>query len=265
MRVVPQNFVLYGRRSLKGFGLCGIAAVCGSCAKFPPNSGAGFTAINVTFSVAGVINPAYIYDVAIASYDIPNPNPSLAPVPVINSSNPNGRMAGSPTEFVEFPSPAGPQSANPFTIYQFGTTAQYPNPSDPTNLINLGVYNPSPIAIITNFQTPWNGGPDQSTLSFTIYTNALPAADGSSGSKLQSLQLNILTMTRVANLGSGTRVIDALGDSRTVSGLNNFLQINLLQSIPYNNANGLEPTGDTFGGTDPDVDINNFSVTITPP
>lgn len=246
-----------------------MAAVCGSCAKFPANSNAGFTAITISFQVAGQINPNYIYDVAIASYgtsspNVSNPSATLAPVPVINTSNPNGRVAGSPTEFVEFPSPAGAQSANPFALYQFATAAQVPNPSDPTNPINLAVYSPSAIAQISNFTTPWTGG-DPSTLTFTIYTNMIPSSLGDVGKLLQTLQLNILTMTRVGNQGSGARVIDGLGDSRTVSGLNNYLQINLLQTSPYTNAAGFEPTGDTFGGTDPDVDITNYTITISPP
>ena len=82
---------------------------------------------------------------------------------------------------------------------------------------------------------------------------------------LRSLQVNILSMTRLANQGSGTRVIDALGDSRSVSGLNNFLQINLLRAGTYNNSASFEPTGDTFGGTDPDIDIVDYSITVTPP
>jgi len=268
VRILSQNLVLLGRRGLKGVGLLGVAAVCGSCAKFPANANAGFTAITVSFSVAGQINPNYIYDVAIASYGNASPNPTnpnatLAPVPVINSSNPNGRMAGSPTEFVEFPSPAGAQSANPFALYQFATSVQVPNPNDPTNPINLGVYTPSSVAQISNFTTPWTGG-DPSTLTFTIYTNMIPSSLGQSGKDLVTLQLNILTMTRVANQGGGARVIDGLGDSRTVSGLNNFLQINLLQTSPYTNAAGFEPTGDTFGGTDPDVDIVNYTISISP-
>ena len=79
------------------------------------------------------------------------------------------------------------------------------------------------------------------------------------------MQMNVLTMTRVANLGSGARVYDALGPTNTAAGLTDFLQVNLLQSAPYNNANNFEIPGDTLGGTDPDVDIINYSVTISHP
>ena len=72
-------------------------------------------------------------------------------------------------------------------------------------------------------------------------------------------------MTRPANQGSGSRVIDGLGNSSSLATLNNYLQINLLQTGTYTNSGGFEPTGDTYGGTDPDVDIIDYTVTVTHP
>jgi hypothetical protein len=264
MRILSQNFVLYGRRGLRVLALGGVATVCGSCAIFPKNGSAGFTAITFTFSVAGTINTTapFIYDVAITASPLPNPLNQYAPLPVINSSNPNGRVAGSPTHFIEFNS-ANPNSPNPFALYRFALSSEVPNPNDPTNPINLAVFAPSTRGQIFNFTTPQTGG-DPSTLSFTVYTNMLADTDAEAKA-LQSLQVNILTMTRLGNQGGGTRVIDALGDSRSVSGLNQFLVVNLNQTIPYTNLNNFEPTGDTYGGTEPDVDINNFTITVTPP
>ncbi|MDR3687790.1 MAG: hypothetical protein P4L46_00305 [Fimbriimonas sp.] len=271
MRSLPHNFVLVGRRSLRASALIVLAASCGSCARFPSNSGAGnFTAITFSFSVAGKINDTvssngvsnYIYDVAIAASPLPNPDIALAPVPVINSSSPNGRVAGSPNVFVEFNS-LNPTTSLPFSLYRFALASEVPNPNDPTNPVNLGVYTNSTRGQIINFTTPETGG-DASTLTFTLYTNELADTDAEAKA-LQTLYVNILTMTRPANQGSGTRVIDALGDSRTVNGLNNFLAINLLKSGSYTNAAGFEPTGDTFGGTEPDVDIVNYTITVTPP
>jgi hypothetical protein len=245
-------------------GLVGIGCISGSCAKFPANSGANFTAITVTFTVAGQINPNYVYDVAFTPYDTPNPTITGAPLIVLNgSNNPNGRVTGSPCEFVEYPSPAGVNSATPFALYQFATSGQSGGSSD-GNPINLAVYSPSQLGVITNFTTPQTGGL-QNQLSFTIYTNELTAADGATGKNLQSMQINILTMTRPSNLGSGTRIIDGLGDDRTANGLNGFLQVNLLQSAPYTNSAGYEPTGDTLGGTDPDIDIIDYTVTVSHP
>ncbi len=270
MRILPLNALLHGRRSLKALSLIAIGLTCGSCARFPASGAAGFSAITFTCKVAGKINTSvdsdpstyYVYDVALSASPDPNPLPNLAPVPVINSSNPNGRVAGSPTHFIEYNSLA-PTTSAPFTLYRFAKSSEISNPNDPTNPINLAVFSQSTRGQIINFTTPSTGG-DPATLSFTVYTNMLADTDADAKA-LRSLQVNILSMTRLANQGSGTRVIDALGDSRSVSGLNNFLQINLLRAGTYNNSASFEPTGDTFGGTDPDIDIVDYSITVTPP
>jgi hypothetical protein len=265
MRILSQNLVLLGRRGLRGAGLLGVAAACGSCAKFPSNSAGNFTAITFTFQVAGTINTTapYIYDVAIAASPLSPPNTTYAPLPVINSSNPNGRVSGSPTHFVEFNS-LNPNSPLPFTLYRFALSTEIPNPNDPTNPINLAHWAPSTRGQIFNFSTPQTGG-DPSTLSFTVYTNELADTDAEA-QQLQSLQVNILTMTRLANVGSSQRIIDALGNSSTVSGLNQFLVVDLRYNSTYSNVQmQLEPTGDTFNGTEPDVDISNFTITVQRP
>jgi hypothetical protein len=212
---------------------------------------AGWTAMTISFTVAGKINTSgpYVYDVAISASTDANPLPQSAPVPVINSNNPNGRMAGCPTHFIEFNS-ANPDSQYPFTLYRFA-----PNPG------NLTLFAPTTRGQISQFE-PFKKG--DSTLTFTVFTNLLADSD-SAARKLKSLQVNILTMTRLANLGSGQRVIDSLGDSRSVSGLNQFLTIDLRRNGTYTNANGLEPKGDTFGGSDPDVDIVDYKITVVLP
>jgi len=265
MRILSQNLVLHGRRGLKALSLVGIAAVCGSCAKFPANSNGNFTAVTFTFKVAGQINVTapFIYDVAITTSNTFPPVTTYAPLPVINSSNPNGRVSGSPNFFVEFNS-QNPNSSLPFTLNRFALQSERPNPNDPNNPVNLAFWAPSTRGQIFNFTTPQTGG-DPSTLSFTVYTNELADTDAAANA-LQCLQVNILTMTRLANQGSGSRVIDALGDSSTVSGLNQFLVVDLRQNGTYSNSiMQLEPTGDTFGGTEPDVDIIDFTVTVQRP
>lgn len=260
MRILPQNFVLYGRRSLRILGLCGVAGICGSCAKFPPNANANFTAITFTFTVAGIINVTapYIYDVAICSSISNDPPLTWAPLPVINSSNPNGRMAGSPTEFIEFNS-ANPLSANPYTLYQFALSSQIPNPNDPTNLVNLSYFSPSQLGLISQYSNPVTSGtPNQ--ISFTVYTNELPSIEGKSGQVLQTLYVNILTMTQLASQPSG-RIIDSVGNLQTVNGINDFLTINLLKTGTYSGT----LTGGTFGGTDPDVQLTSYTITVAPP
>lgn len=262
--------LLHRRRYLKP-GLLGVVAVvCAGCARFPANGTSGFTAITFTFRVAGKINTTadsdpstyYIYDVAINASSDPNPIPTYAPTPVVNASSPNGRVGGSPTHFIEFNS-LNPTSSPPFTLYRFAKSSEVPNPNDPTNPINLAVYSQSNRRPIINYTTPQNGG-DPATLSFTIYTDQLADTDAEA-KLLQTLQVNILTMTRPANQGSGSRVIDGLGNSSSLATLNNYLQINLLQTGTYTNSGGFEPTGDTYGGTDPDVDIIDYTVTVTHP
>ena len=262
--------VLHRRRYLKVGLLGAVAIACAGCAKFPASGTSGFTAITFTFKVAGKINTTvdsdpstyYIYDIAVNATSDPNPSPSLAPTPVINSSSPNGRVGGSPTHFVEFNS-LNPTSSNPFMLYRFAKSSEVPNPNDPSNPINLAVYSQSRRGQIINYTTPQNGG-DPQTLSFTIYTNQLADTDAEA-KLLQTLQVNILTMTRPANQGSGSRVIDALGNTTSLATLNNYIQVNLLQSGSYTNSTGFEPTGDTYGGTDPDVDIVDYTITVTHP
>ena len=69
---------------------------------------AKFTAITFTFKVAGRIkttdvgdpNTFDLYDVAIMATSNPNPPINLAPMPVLDSRNPNGRVGGSPTHLI---------------------------------------------------------------------------------------------------------------------------------------------------------------------
>jgi hypothetical protein len=103
-----------------------------------------YTAITFSMTVSRQINSAYLYYVAIRSSVPLSPSPEgTPPTPVKNvSQSSNGFVAGSPTQFVLF----NPYSGNtPFQLYQFETRAQQPNPSDPTNPINLTLFNLSPL------------------------------------------------------------------------------------------------------------------------
>jgi len=253
----------------RGIGLVGIALACAGCARFPGGPGFGnFTSITFSFKLNGIIrtptdvDPTYfIYDVAIAASPDPNPLPQAAPIPTVDSSNPNGRMNGSPTHFVEFNS-QNPQSAQPFTLYRFALNSEIRDTYDVGNPINLAHYVPSTRGLIFNYTTPQSGG-DPSRLTFTITTNLLADTDAEAR-LLRSLQVNILTMTRPSNLGSGPHVIDGLGDSSTLQGLVNFQQIDLLEAGTTNNSAMFEREGDTYNGTEPDVDIIDYSITVNP-
>lgn len=233
----------------------------GGCAKSPAGAVAGnFTRISFRVRVAGHINPNYIYDVAIHADTDPDPEPQFAPVPVLNANNPNGRVAGSPTHFVEFD--ALNSQVEPFVLYRFAKREEVQNPSDPTNPIALESWARSIRRRIVNFEQVDLG--TSTELRFDLFTDQLVDADADA-QNLKSLQVNFLTMNRLANQGSGNRVIDSLGDNAT-SNLNQYIRIDLRTNQTYSNTvgpgAGLEPTGDS---PDPDLDIIDWSVDVQRP
>jgi hypothetical protein len=254
------------------FGLLAAAALACACAKFP-DSGINdeFTRITFRMKVAGKINTTldddgttyYIYDVAIRATPELNPEDQLAPVPVVASNNPNGRMAGSPTHFVEFDS-LNPNSAEPFILYRFALQSEVPNPSDPTNPINLNSFARTTRGRIVNFQ---NLSEDPSVLQFDIFVNQL-ADDDTAARLLTSLQVNFLTMSRLSTGVGGTRALDSIGDNRVPSEFNRYIKIDLRQNGVTDNrtgiTTGIEPTGDIYptGVQDPDLDIVDWSIEV---
>lgn len=234
-----------------------VAGVLG-CAKSPPGiSGAGVTRVIFTIRFDDRIDPTLYYDVAIRATSELNPPPQLAPIPVVaDGGSPNYRMAGSPTHFVEFNN-LDPYSAQPFLLYRFKTQLESPNPSDSQNPINLAQY---PLVLdrpIINF-TPYEQG--TSELHFEITTDQL--ADNADAAKaLNTLQVQILTMSRLANGTPGTRTVDYLGPR----GNPEFVNIDLRASRIYSNANSggvLETNGDC---EQPSLDIKDWSVEVRRP
>jgi hypothetical protein len=236
------------------------------CAKFPdtPDSNANVTKVIFRMRVAGTINPNYIYDVAIRSSADPNPTTEQAriPSPIINEANPNGRMAGSPTHFVEFS--AFTSQIEPFVLYRFTTKAEIPNNDDPDNPINLASFARQPNTRIVNFK-PVNPGTD-TTLEFTLFINQIPDTVNGNNPP-QALQVNFLTMNRLAGTGAGNRIIDSLGDNRSAGGPNQYIKIDLRSNLTYGNAGGLpgsdlEPEDDC---PDPDLDIVGWTIEVQRP
>jgi hypothetical protein len=214
--------------------------------------------------VAGTINPNYIYDIALRASSSSNPDVQNAPLPTLSSNNPNGRMAGSPTHFVEFYAPASDPTIEPFVLYRFSLQSEVPNPSDPNNAINLASWARSGRGRIVNF-TPVTTG-SSNTLQFSIFTNMLADTDAAANA-LESLQVNLLTMNRISSQGGGNRTIDSLGDNNSSSGINTFLKVDLRASGSYNNlipgpGYQIEPTGDC---PDPDLDVTDFSIDVAKP
>lgn len=241
--------------------LAGVALAMGGCAKFPTNATGSFVRVIFDIQYAGEINPNYIYDVAIRATPDINPEPQFAPLPVVSDNSANGRVAGSPTHFVEYSG----VNTEPFILYRFATQSEVPNASDPTNPVNLQVYAQSTRGRIINFDQP---SATRKVLHFELFMNLL-ANDDAAARLLNTLQVNLLTMNRLASSqGSGTRSIDALGDTRS-SQLNQYLAVDLRANRTYRNSESLlEPTGDTLplGQTsDPALDIIGYTIEVQRP
>ncbi|MGV3617651.1 MAG: hypothetical protein ACO1SV_20185 [Fimbriimonas sp.] len=261
MRIVLPNPLLHRRPYLKPFLSLGVVACLAGCAKFPEGGDtSAFTRIIVRLEFAGPVNPNYIYDVAIHASTELNPQPQFAPQPVLTENNPNGRMAGSPTHFVEYPGPGG--ASEPFVLYRFAKQTEVPNPSDPENPVNLQVFAPSTRGRIINFDVT-----EPRFLQFEIFTNQL-VDDDAAAQTLTTLLVNVLTMNRLSNTGAGgNRVIDAYGDTRSAQ-LNEFLQIDLRANRTYEDTSDFEPEGDTLPQnltSDPALDIVGYRIEVQTP
>ncbi len=234
------------------------------CAKSPLNPTGQFTKVTFRLKVAGKINTAadddpatsYIYVVAFRATNDLNPPSNEAPVPVINATNPNGRVGGSPTHFVEFNSQI-PTSSLPFTLSKF---ALGPTADDPTNPIDLAHWADTTATrgAIVSFVTYT---PGTGELQFDLFVNQMADTDAL-GQALQTLQVQFLTMSRYANVGGGSRSWDALGDAS----IPNFIQVDLRRTGHYSNAlSSVELPNDVTGGNDPDLDIIDWSIDVVTP
>ncbi len=164
MNIRIRGFLPNANTCLRALEICGVAASCNTTWLYQkPTRTTGWTAVTFTFKVAGKINTTvpYIYDVGITASSDANPMPSRAPLPVVGANNPNGRMAGCPTHFVEFNS-TDPNSSYPFTLMEFAPTR--------SGVPNLAVFAPTTRGQISIFKTPQTGG-DPDTLSFTVQVN----------------------------------------------------------------------------------------------
>ena len=214
--------------------------------------------------VSGKINTAadddpatsYIYIVALRATTELNPAPNLAPLPIVNSTAPNGRVGGSPTHFIEF-NTLNPQTAFPFVMSKF---AAGPTVDDPTNPIDLAHWLDTTAArgpILSFVQYV----PGAKEIQFDVFVNQLADTDAD-GLNLQTLQVQFLTMSRYGNQGGGNRAWDALGTS-TVP---NYVQVDLRRTGTYSNTvSNIELANDVAGGNDPDLDIIDWSVDVQRP
>ncbi len=214
-----------------GLGLAG-------CAKFPGTAAADDTRVAFRLTVAGRVRSDYVYIVAIRASEDPNPD-SPGPTPVVTYPSANGFVAGQATHYVRW----DPLQSRAYLLYRF---------------TDAGLTSWREVGVPINQVDVVGDGPK--TLGFELSTRQLADTVAGAG-LLQSLQVNFLTMNKTAQQSGSGRVIDALGDTRLASDVNQFVRIPLTTSGLYDNTrfNLLEPTGDT---PDPDLDISDWSVEV---
>ncbi|MCE9557320.1 MAG: hypothetical protein K8R88_00060 [Armatimonadetes bacterium] len=235
-------------RTLKLVLLAGVALGAISCAKFPATGG-GTDQTRLLFSMtmdgpvrfgteAGSAGAPYIYMVAIRTSTDSNPI-DQGPIPIISSPWGNGFVAGNATHFVWW-DPT--QSASQYTLYRFNdaTLQQWFQAGIPVGIVPISV--------------------GEKTLKFELNLSQLEP-DPLLRPLLKSIQVNFLTMDRIPQTGS-TKFWDALGDSRNVSQINQWITISLANNGIYDNqrAGGLEVRGDQV---DPTLDLVDWSVEVS--
>lgn len=178
----------------------------------------------------------YVYMVALRAAFEDNPR-ERGPIPVVAPPWGNGFVAGEVTHFVWW----NPQTSPRFTLYRFRD-----------QLLNEFF----PIGVPANFQEV---NPGDRVLRFELNLTQL-AASPTDVPNLRSLQLNFLTMDRIAQSGT-SKLWDALGDGRDPTQINLPVTIPLTQSGVYDNrrAGNIEPRQDVV---DPDLDIVDWSVEV---
>lgn len=249
----------------------------GGCAKFPPAGTAGnFTRLSFRYTVAGAVNPNYIYVVAIRVLDPPVgtystllSDPSQGPSPVVDVGSKNGVVGGLPTHYVVYV----PNTSDIYRVYRFPLSTEQPDPSDPApinlNFPGIFVGDVLPGSAVNPQQTDGTFG---NQLGFDIDTSYL-AQHATSPQVINVIQFNILTMN-VAALSSSAvngRVMDAIGNQSDRSGFtfSNPIRINIKTGGTYTDQTSSVPeqAGDTFpaGPTLPPVDLTSWSVAVTMP
>ncbi|HLK13632.1 MAG TPA: hypothetical protein VKT78_02405 [Fimbriimonadaceae bacterium] len=219
-----------------------VALLVGGCAKFPTSStGATTKRITFTMTIAGGLNPNYVYIVALNPSVEVNPT-TTGPVPVVAAPWGNGFVAGGCTYFVQWI----PSQSPDYGIFKF-------TDSTLNNFVQTGV----PVTYVD----PQSGG---HVLNFTIDLSQI-ADSADTANQYQSLQVNFLTMDRTPRGSSGgSKNWDAIGDGNNPGQINDYLTIPLRTDGTYNNAfySGIEPTGDVVSDGDPALDITDFSVQV---
>lgn len=230
---------------LRRLGLSLLPLLVAGCAKFPDESNVqNDTRISFRFTVAGEIRPDYVYIVGLRVSEETNPI-GVGPQPVVTYPSANGFVAGGATHFVRW----DPLQSRAYVLYRFT------DPSDGQTSEGLTAWREVGIPITQTDVT--TGG---RTLQFELSTRQLADTVEGAG-RLQSIQVNFLTANRIATQSGSNRIIDALGDTRLETEINQFVRIPLVTSGTYDDTrfNDLEPEGDT---PDPDLDIVDWGIEV---
>jgi hypothetical protein len=199
----------------------------------------------------------YIYIIGIRVLTTDTIPPTGEPIPVIGGNSPNGFIAGSPTHFVIYdPTRAG----QPLILNKFNPG---PTPGDPSNPVNLSSwFDTAPTrGRILNFTLP--GDLAGRELRFDIFANQLADSDNLAAD-IRRIQVNFFAMSRLAT-SPGSRVWDSLGNSLNPGEVNTFVNVDLRSNLTVDNRLGIELASDTVGGSDPDLDIVDFSIEVQRP
>lgn len=231
---------------MKRFFVALILVLVAGCAKFPNVSGGRSTRLVFSMTVDGQLRPDYVYRVAM-NFTTEAPPTTQGPIPVVRAPWGNGYVAGTATNFVDWNVNRYPPSG--YGLYEFrGGDLNVP--------VQIGV----PILSDAVQQ----GG---KTLRFTVDLTQLGLTDAQILA-LKYVQVNFLTMDRIPTGNDpGTKFWDALGDSTSVSGIDEFVNVPLYISGTYSNVQGinnqgLEPRGDV---ADPDLDIVAWQIEVQRP
>jgi hypothetical protein len=233
------------KRALVWLALLGLVG----CAKFPENGTGTSTRIFVTVTVNGQLQPNLVYIVAM-NFTSENPPTTTGPIPVVAPPWGNGFVAGNATHFVRWdPNAFAPVG---YQISKFQDVAL-------NNWIPIG------FPVITE-PVPTNG----KTLRFAVDLSQL-GYTSIEQANLKFCQLNVLTMDRTpTGTDPGNKVWDGFGDSTTIGGISEWINVPLTFSQTYNNVQGvnnrgLEGANDLVGPYNPDLDIVSWQVEVQRP
>ena len=244
------------------------ALLLGGCAKFPTTDSTNeFTRLHFDFTMAGAVNPNYVYLIAIRPVfngDSTAINDGHGPRPVQTYGG-NGFVEGYPTRYVIYK----PDEPDKYALYRFLSRKEAPpinDPDSPVNLLQAVRIQTKYGGILTGTGIDPTTSGDPKTLGFDLTTRELTDNDDDARN-LQAIQFNILTMNKVAQSSgeSSGRVFDALGNGIAAIYNPAYRQINT--GISYRNDATIETENDVLPEVGPSapLDIVGWNLSVRLP